>query len=169
MKLILKQRLLSWFDSFNIYDESGHIFFKVKGKLAWGHKLVICDAEGREIGMVREKIIDLLPHFNLFKDGEKVGCISKKLTLVRPKFKVDFNGWEVTGDWMAWDYSIQDRNGREVARIYKKLLRLVDTYVIDVTDEADALDALMVVLAIDAEKCSESQKEEKVEKVSRMK
>lgn len=163
MKLILKQRILTWFDSFNIYDESGKIYFKVKGKLAWGHKLVIYDAAGNEVGVVREKIIDLLPHFNLFKDGEKVGCISKKLTLISPKFKIDFRDWDVKGDWMAWDYSIHDRSGRTTARIYKKLLRLVDTYVIDVADDADALDALMVVLAIDAEKCSERHKEEKRE------
>ncbi len=177
MKLVLKQRILSWFDSFNIYDEAGNIYFKVKGKLAWGHKLVIYDAAGNEVGMVREKIIDLLPHFNLFKDGEKVGSLSKKLTILRPKFKIDFRGWDVDGDWMQWDYSIRGKGGRQVARIYKKLLRLVDTYVIDVEDEADALDALMVVLAIDVEKCSERHKEEKREakalkaeaKASRMK
>ena len=167
MKLILKQRILTWFDSFNIYDESGDIYYKVKGKLAWGHKLVIYDAAGNEVGMVREKIVDILPHFNLFKDGRKVGTISKKLTLIRPKFKIDFNGWNVNGDWMAWDYSIRDRRGREVAAIYKKLLRLVDTYVIDVADEADALDALMVVLAIDVEKCSQRHKDEKREAKAR--
>ena len=163
MKLVLKQRILSWFDSFNIYDEDGNIYFKVKGKLAWGHKLVIYDAAGNEVGMVREKIIDILPHFNLFKDGEKVGCISKKLTVLRPKFKIDFRDLDVDGDWMQWDYSIRDKRGRQVARIYKKLLRLVDTYVIDVADEDDALDALMVVLAIDVEKCSAEHKEEKRE------
>ena len=163
MKLVLKQRILSWFDSFNIYDEDGNIYFKVKGKLAWGHKLVIYDAACNEVGMVREKIIDILPHFNLFKDGEKVGCISKKLTVLRPKFKIDFRDWDVDGDWMQWDYSIRDKRGRQVARIYKKLLRLVDTYVIDVADEDDALDALMVVLAIDVEKCSAEHKEEKRE------
>ena len=26
MKLVLKQRILSWFDSFNIYDEDGNIY-----------------------------------------------------------------------------------------------------------------------------------------------
>ena len=167
MKLILKERLISWFDSFNIYDEDGNIYFKVKGKLAWGHKLVIYDAAGREIGMVREKIVDILPQFNLFKNGEKVGTISKKLTVIRPKFKIDFNGWDIDGNWLEWDYSIRDKKGRSVAAIYKKLLRLTETYVIEVDHEADALDALMVVLAIDAEKCSEEKKEEKKDEKKR--
>ena len=86
MKLILKERLISWFDSFNVYDEDGNIYFKVNGKLAWGHKLVIYNAAGSEIGMVREKIVDILPQFNLFKDGEKVGTITKKLTVKASKF-----------------------------------------------------------------------------------
>lgn len=163
MKLILKEKIISWFDSFNIYDESGHIYFKVRGKLAWGHKFVIYDAAGNEIGMVREHIIDLLPHFDLYKDGKKFGTLSKKLTVLKPKFKVDSTGWEVKGDIMQWDYSIHDRSGREAARIYKKLLRLLETYVIDVADEEDALDAVMVVLAIAAEKCSAEHKEEKRE------
>lgn len=161
MKLILKERLISWFDSFNIYDESGEIYFKVKGKLAWGHKLVIYDASGRQVAMVRERLVTILPQFSLFKNGKKVGTIRKKLTILRPKFRIDFNGWDIDGNWMEWDYTIRSKKGKKVAAIYKKLLRLTDTYVIELEHETDALDALMVVLAIDAEKCSERKKEEK--------
>ena len=163
MKLVLKEKIVSWFDSFNIYDESGNIYFKVRGKLAWGHKFVIYDAAGNEVGKVRERIIDLMPHFDLYKGGDKVGTISKKITLLKPQFKVDFNGWDVKGDVMAWNYSVHDKSGRETAKVYKKLLRLLETYVIEVPDEDDALDAAMVVLAIAAEKCSQQHKEEKRE------
>ena len=55
---------------------------------------------------------------------------------------------------MEWDYSILDRSGYQIAKISKELLRMTDTYVIDVQDPENALDALMFVLAIDAEKCS---------------
>lgn len=160
MKLMMKERLVSWFDSFNVYDEDGDIYFKVKGKLAWGHKLVIYDRAGNELGMVKEKIVDILPHFNLYIDGEKVGSLHKQLTVIRPKFKVDYNGWNVKGNWIEWDYTIFDEKDHTVASIYKKLVRLTDTYVIEVKDPADALGALMVVLAIDAEKCTREHKEE---------
>ena len=163
MKLILKEKIISWFDSFNIYYESGDICYKVRGKLAWGHKFVIYDAVGNEVGKVRERIIDLMPHFDLYKGGEKVGTISKKITVLKPKFKVDFNGWDVKGDVMSWNYSVHDKTGRETARVYKKLLRLLETYVIEVPNEDDVLDAVMVVLAIAAEKCSAQHKEEKKE------
>ena len=52
------------------------------------------------------------------------------------------------------DYSILDQSGYQIAKISKELLRMTDTYVIDVQDPENTLDALMFVLAIDAEKCS---------------
>lgn len=168
MKLILKEKILSILDSFNVYDENDDIYFKVKGKVALAHKTAIYDAKDREVGMVKEKIIDILPTFNLYKDGEKVGECKKKLTVIKPKFEIDFNGWDIKGNWLEWDYSIVDASGRTVAVISKKLLRLTDTYVIDVKDEADALDALMVVLAIDAEKCRRETNDNKKE-ASRLK
>lgn len=168
MKLYLKERMLSILDSFNVYDEHDDIYFKVKGKLALGHKLVIYDAKGKEVGMVKEKIIDILPHFMLYKNGKKVGECKKKLTLIRPKFAIDFNGWDIKGNWLEWDYTICDKRGKEVAVISKKLLHLMDTYVIDVKKEEDALDALMVVLAIDAEKCRRESNDDK-KKSSKMK
>ena len=51
MKLLFKQRLFSWFDSYDIYDEAGNTVYVVKGQLFWGHKLVIYDAYGNEVGM----------------------------------------------------------------------------------------------------------------------
>ena len=57
MKLLFKQRFFSWFDSYDIYDESGNTMFVVKGELAWGHLLRIYDANGREIGCIKEKIL----------------------------------------------------------------------------------------------------------------
>ena len=49
MKLLFKQRFFSWFDSYDIYDESGNTMFVVKGELAWGHLLRIYDAGGNEV------------------------------------------------------------------------------------------------------------------------
>lgn len=154
MKLILKEKVLSVLDGFNVYDEHDKIYFKVKGKIALAHKQAIYDTNGNELGVVKEKIIDIMPHFTLYKNGQKVGECRKKLTLLKPKFEVDFNGWQIKGNWVEWDYSIVDSNGSTVAVISKKVLRLMDTYVIDVKNKADALDVLMVVLAIDAEKCT---------------
>ena len=154
MKLLFKQRLFSWFDSYDIYDETGNTVYTVKGQLAWGHCLKIFDAYGNEIGTVQERIFTFLPKFEIYLEGNYMGCITKELTLFRPKFNIDYNGWHVEGDFFEWDYQILDGAGRYIADVSKQLLNWTDTFVIDVYDPQDVLGALMLVLAIDAEKCS---------------
>ena len=154
MKLLFKQRLFSWFDSYDIYDEAGNTVFVVKGQLAWGHRLKIYDAQGREIGTVKERILTFLPKFEMYLGDRYIGCISKEFTFFVPKYNIDCNGWHVHGDLFEWDYQILNSSGRPVANITKELWNWTDTYVIDVLDPQDALCALMLVLAIDAEKCS---------------
>lgn len=154
MILRFKQRLFSWFDSYDIYDENGNTAYTVKGQLAWGHCFKIYDSMGREVGMLKEKIITLLPKFEIYMNGNFVGSIKKNLSLFIPRYEIDFLDWDVVGGVMEWNYSIYDRARRTIAVITKKLFNFTDTYEIDVRDSKDALSALLLVLAIDAEKCS---------------
>ena len=154
MKLLFKQRFFSWFDSYDIYDEFGNVAFVVKGTLSWGHLLRIYDANGNEVGYVKEKILTWLPKFEMWIGDRYVGCISKELSFFRPKFNIDYNGWHVEGDWLEWDYTILNSVGQSIASVSKELWRWTDTYVIDIHNPQDAIYALMLVLAIDAEKCS---------------
>lgn len=154
MRLIFKQRFFSWFDSYDIYDEHENTLFVVKGKLSWGHLLKIYNAQGDEVGTVREKILTWLPKFEMYLGEHYIGCISKELSFFKPKFNIDCNGWSVQGNWFEFDYDVIDAYGRKVATVSKQLFKWTDTYVIDVYDPQDAICALMLVLAIDAEKCS---------------
>ena len=154
MKLLFKQRLFSWFDSYDIYDEAGQTLYVVKGELSWGHCLRIFDDQGRDLGMVKEKVLTLLPKFELYQSGQYVGCISKEFTFFKPRYNIEGIGWQVEGDIMEWDYQIRNTSGQYVAAVSKQIFNWTDTYVIDVGDPQNALPALMLVLAIDAEKCS---------------
>ena len=154
MKLLFKQRFFSWFGSYDIYDEDGTTIYVVKGQLSWGHCLKIFDANGNEIGMVKEKIFTFMPKYEMYMGERYIGCISKEFSFFKPKYNVDCNGWHVEGDFFEWDYNIVNSMGQEIATISKELFRWTDTYVIDVRNPEDALGALMLVLAIDAEKCS---------------
>ena len=154
MKLLFKQRFFSWFDSYDIYDEAGNIVYTVEGQLSWGHKLVIHDSSGNEIGMVVQKVLTFLPKFEIYERGNYIGCISKEFSFFQPHYNIDYNGWHIDGTFMEWDYNIADRNGCPIACISKEIFHMTDTYVIDVSNPQNALYALMFVLAIDAEKCS---------------
>lgn len=154
MQLLFKQRLFSWFDSYDIYDEEGSTAYTVKGKLSWGHLLEIYDKYDNHIGTVQEKVLTFLPKFVMYVNGQEVGEIRKELTFLKPKFTLDCKGWTVDGDWLEWDYQVRDRSGGLVMKASKEVLRFTDTYVIDIVKEEDALYCLMIVLAIDAAKCS---------------
>lgn len=154
MRMLFKQRFFSWFDSYDIYDEAGNTLYTVKGQLSWGHCLKIFDAGGRELGTVRERIFTFLPMFELYLGDTYMGCISRKFSPFHPRYDIDFNGWQVDGDFMEWDYTIVGDMGGPIATVSKEIFHWTDTYVIDVRDPRDSLYALMLVLAIDAEKCS---------------
>lgn len=154
MKLLFKQRFFSWFDSYDIYDESGNTVYVVKGQLSWGHCLKIFDKYGSEIGTVKERVLTLLPKFEIYEKNNYIGCISKEFTFIKQKYNIDFNGWHIDGSFMEWDYTIVDSHGNKIAEISKELLRMTDTYILDISKPEDALYVLMFVLAIDAEKCS---------------
>lgn len=154
MKLLFKQRMFSWFDSYDVYNEESEVLYIVKGELAWGHLLRIYDGNGNEVGMLKEKVLTFLPKFEIYMGNQCIGSIKKEFTLFRPKFNIDFNGWQIRGDWFEWDYQILDSNNRLVATVSKELWNWTDTYTIDIVNEKDAVYALMIVLAIDAEKCS---------------
>lgn len=156
MKLLFKQRLFSWLDSYDIFDETGTRIYQVKGRPSWGHCLKILDTYGQEVGTVRERVLALRPKFELYLGTQYIGCIRKEWTLIRPRYLIECYGWNVSGNWMEWDYVVHDAAGTPVATVSKRLLNLTDTYEIDVTRPEDALIALMLVLAIDAEKCSRS-------------
>ena len=154
MRMYFKQRLFSWFDSYDIYNEQGNPIYVVKGQISWGHCLKIYDTYKNEIGTVQEKVFTFMPKFEVYQGTQYLGCISKEFAFFKPKYNIDYNGWRIEGDFWEWDYSIMDRSGLQVAKITKELFHLSDTYVIDVAEERNALSALMFVLAIDAEKCS---------------
>ncbi len=152
MQLKFRQRVFSWFDTYDITDGIGATVFSVKGKFSlWGHKLLILDNNGQEIGMLKECRMRIRPQFKVFINGVLQGKIIKRISLFRPKFKFTFNPWEVKGNLFAFDYQIFDGQ-KVVATVSKELFRLSDTYTIDVNDPKDALLALMVVLGIDVAK-----------------
>ena len=108
MQLYLKQRIFTWFDSFDIYHEDGSVAYTVQGQLSWGHKLEVQDDEGRYLGMVRQRALTFLPQFEMYRGDEYLGCIYREFTILRSTFTLDFLGWSADGDMLGWDYELRD-------------------------------------------------------------
>lgn len=154
MRLLFKQRMFSWFDSYDISYENGETAYTVKGQLSWGHCLKIYNSRGAPVGTVKERVLTFLPQFEAYLGDQYLGCIRKEFSFLTPRFTVDFRGWRVSGNYPEWDYTVLGSAGQTVATVSKEVFRWTDTYILDVVSPGDALAVLMLVLAIDAEKCS---------------
>ncbi|MDD3141570.1 MAG: hypothetical protein PHX08_21760 [Lachnospiraceae bacterium] len=155
MKLLIQQRVFSWTDTYDIFDDDGNPKYFVKAEFfSLGHQIHVYEkSTQREIGVVRQKLLTLLPAFEIEIDGRIVGSIHKEFTLFHPKYNIDFNGWEVVGDFLNWEYEVT--NGYDsIAHISKKIFQWSDTYVIEYSNPADELMSLLLVIAIDAANCA---------------
>ena len=62
MKLLMKQRVFSWTDTYDVYDEAGNKKYFVKAELfRLGHQIHVFDVSGNEIGMIKQRLFTLLP------------------------------------------------------------------------------------------------------------
>ncbi|MGN0600347.1 MAG: LURP-one-related/scramblase family protein [Oscillospiraceae bacterium] len=155
MKLYIKQRIFSWTDSYDIYDENMNRKYTAKADfLALGHRIRIFDLYGCEVGHIEEKLLRLFAEFDVYIGGRWLGRIKKKFSLFIPKYDIDYNGWDIDGDFFGWNYQVRQPNGLVAATISKELLHLSDTYVIDIFDDSDEINVLLLVAAIDAANCS---------------
>lgn len=154
MQLLIKQRIFAWGDTYDIYDESEQPRYYVKGKVfSIGHQIHVYDKRtNEEVGAIKQKLLTFMPKFEIIIGGHTVGTIAREFHFLKPKYRVDFRGWEVTGDFMGWNY-VARRGEYEVLRVSKELLAWSDTYAIQYNNPADEIPALLLVLAIDAVNC----------------
>ena len=153
MKLLFKQRIFSWLDSYEIYDENQNIVYTVQGKMAWGHRLVIYDRHNEQIAEIKEEVFSFLPRFKLFVQNREIGMIEGEWSFLKPKYHLTCNDWHVDGDIWQWEYDVIDSKGC-IMHASKQVWHFSDTYVLDIFKDENALYCLMIVLAIDAAKCS---------------
>ena len=156
MQLLIKQRVFSWSDTYDIYDEYGNPKYYVEAEIfSWGHKLHVYNQEGIELGVIKEKVFSFLPQFQIEINGEVVGTISRNFTFFKNNYQVDYRGWHVEGDFFGWNYEIYEGD-EMVLGITKKVLTWGDTYVLDILREEDEIHGLLLVIAIDAANCKSS-------------
>lgn len=148
MKLTVKQKVLKLLDTYEMTDEKGNLIFTAKGKLSVSKRIDMYDATGELLGSVREKLVDLLPHYRIFIGDEPVGDIVKELSLMRSKFGFTFNKWNVKADVADFRYEFSEGR-RKVAVVKKHAVRVVHpVYTIEVEDDHDAVEVALAALAI---------------------
>lgn len=157
MKLLIKQRVFSWTDTYDVYDETGEARYDVETEfLSLGHQIHVYDKRsGREVGSIHQRLLTFLPSFEIVTGGRCMGTVRKEFSLFLPRYSVDYRGWDVEGDLFGWDYRVTDGR-RTVMSISKEFFHWGDTYVLKYDNPADELAGLLLVIAIDAANCGKN-------------
>ena len=153
-QLLIKQRVFSWTDTYDVYDEKEEPKYFVKAEFfSLGHQIHVYHKSRREFGIVIQRLRTLLPAFYIEIYGKEFGSVQKEFSFFKPRYELDYNGWRCEGDFLAWDYDVYEECCA-VVHISKKPFHWGDTYVIDILDPKDEIMALMLAIAIDAANCT---------------
>ena len=151
MRFIVKQKILSFADSFVIHDENNRPAYQVQGKLfAFGDKLRIYDMNNQELVYIEQKLFRLLPEYHLFERGKRVAVVKKGFTLFKPRFDIESQSgsYTVEGNFFAYNFRIL-KEGTVVARVDKAFFAFKDTYSVEISPGADAGLLLAMCIVID--------------------
>ncbi|MCI2069324.1 MAG: LURP-one-related family protein [Bacilli bacterium] len=150
MGLCIKEKVFSWSEAYDVYDENGNVKYTVKGEVfSLGHKIHIYDLEGKEVASVIEKVWSFLKNFRIFINGEEKGAIKEKFSFFHPKYNVDFLDLEVEGDIFDWNYQMT-KGGTIVATMQRKVFSWASTFYLDCALKTDEVSYLALAIAIDA-------------------
>ena len=76
MRLMIKQRVFAWTDTYDIYDEWGNKKYFVKSEaFRLTHQVHVYDIAGNEIGLISQRLFTFLPTFDISVGGRPCGSI----------------------------------------------------------------------------------------------
>ena len=107
-----------------------------------------------KVFFVDTKLLTLGLRFDLIKDDNiiysVIGHVSRKLTFIKDKLKVDSKYGEllIKGDILDYNYKIY-KDGKEIATIIKEFFSITDNYYIDIDFEDEAFILALVVIVDD--------------------
>ena len=154
MSLRIRQRIIALTDTYDVCDHTGVPRYFISTEFfTIGHKIHISDVSGRDLARIDERIFRLLNRATITIGGIPRGDIVREFTLFRPRYRIEFNGWSVSGDIFGWDYQITDSQGAEIARIEREPFHLSDTYNLYTHDPRNELEALAIAITIDMMNC----------------
>ena len=123
------------------------------------HRLTILDSSGMKVLTITRPAKIFKSRFEIEEgSGRRVGRIVQKNVFGKIQFEMTDATNSVVGaikaeNWRAWDFAIVDQHDREVGRIDKKFVGILnatftpaDNYVVDLTEELDG-DRRALVLA----------------------
>lgn len=151
MRYLIKEKIFSLGDKFNIQDENGGVRYQVEGKVfSIGNKLKIYDLNGKELIYIEQKVFKFLPEYEIYMYGDLLAKVKQRLRLFRASFDIEstYGSLTVEGDVFGHDFDIL-KNGKSIASVSKKWVAFSDTYSVDIEDDEDQPFILALVIVLD--------------------
>ena len=146
----LRSRLLS-LSRFDINDDQGHLGYQVKGKFfSIGHNLSFQNADGVEIAQIRQRMLTVMPKFEIYLGAKHFATIVKEFSWFNKKFFLDVpgpNDYTIRGNFWDFEYEFERKN-RVVATVSRKFWSLGDTYGVKIDKDEDHISILATVVVI---------------------
>lgn len=151
MKIIVKNKFISWGGSSKVEDAAGNALYRVKGKaFSWTRKKTLTDLNGNVLYRIRNKWPTFLLHsaFVCDKNGNKLCKVRAALNFKRVymvedcRDKIDIEGTPLSGMPVS-------RNGEYIGTITKKFWTIRDYFELDIPDGQDPTFMIALTIAID--------------------
>lgn len=149
LRFVVRQKIFSFSDRFNITDGVGTPKYQVEGKFfTIGKKLNIYDMQENHLIYIEQEIFRFLPEYFLYENDEVVARVKKELTIFRPKINIEsvYGDFTIDGSVLAYNFTVS-KDGKVVARINKEFISFSDTYGVEIySGNEPFLLALVIVI-----------------------
>ena len=145
MQLFFQEKFLS--GKMVISDMEGNPVYTGNKHWFWGD-IMLKDNNKKKVAKIKERSGMFNKGFHIYEGRKKVAQLKRKFSLVNQKFSVKKLNWEVTGNFVAKEYTV--KKGEEVIATIKrnKLLAITEGYTVDVVDDANAVKVICIVLVL---------------------
>jgi len=152
MRFIMKQKLLSLRDSFEIKNEHDELAFTAKSKFFSVRKsFQLKDADEQDVVSIKQQLLAIKPKF-FFEHNQGHTALLKKhfFPLFSHKFTLYVGDElvEITGNIWGHEYQFV-RRGEMIAQVSKQWFSWSDTYGVDIARQDDVWFVMSTVIAID--------------------
>jgi len=151
MRYVIRQKIFSLGDSFNIKNEFGNDIFVVRQQLlSFGKKLRIYDLLDNELCYIEQRLLKFMPEYDIYINGSLIANVKKKFAFFRNDFIITGpeGQYYVQGNIWAREFEIF-RDNILIAHISKEFFSFTDTYGVDIDDNIDQVRTLALAIVID--------------------
>ena len=147
--LVMHQKVKAGLEEYEILDGKMVKYRAKKKLLAAGADFDIFDAAGNNIGLVDQKVMNMVKTFDISFMGQRFGTVKKKFPALTKDMEYDFKGWKLDGDALGMNFKFIDKAKNVYATVKKKMIAFGDTYEITFMDPNDELIVVALTIVLD--------------------